>query len=94
MKFELPEPGHEFSEEYKDWLMEKAYQYQIINVLEMYPDIPDFIYHASLEVMNIQRRRDFEMFRAQHPDVPAMVPKPKKRARRVISQKNGRDTRA
>lgn len=78
-KFELPKPGHKFSSEYEEWIIDK-YQSQILDIIEIYPE---FNYHLPVEEMNSTRKRDFEEFKATHPDVAATVPK--KRARKTTS---------
>ena len=67
-------PGHEFSEEFKTWLMDKKYAYDLMALHELYPDIADFNYHPPAVEMSRKRLRDMQIFERTHKDVPVFVP--------------------
>lgn len=74
MEDALTIPGYEFSEEFKKWLLEKKYRYDLMRLHELYPDVPDFNYHPPGDEMGRKRVRDMQEFERTHKSVPVYVP--------------------
>lgn len=57
-----PPKGFTFSPEYAEWLLCKRYDYDIMRLHSMYPDIPQFCFHPPIDKWNEIRLKDTKKY--------------------------------